>query len=1289
MSMWVSECYSLPILAGRKSMGRRRKKKGQTLVARDVATGKVVADVEELFRLIHQNNPTDRGLSQGETETRYATKSKLQSRLLRDHFDKLRIVPEQQGELIAIDHRYGPGNACHALVSELDDDVRAKVRRFLDEEAQWSPDEEVLLPLQPLPTAVDGEPPAADLAGLTEAELVREGKQALDSWDYDRAKAAFALATTSSGGLEAARCLLELLVNHLGLDEEALAFEGRLSPSVLGDQVVREMLAVAAARCRLVAKAAALMNGVRTAPSAEAAVILAEVSLQEGDEPGYTRWLELARQGGAPPHDLARLEAALAHHRDARRSPREAQLEEMWQLGDLEQSRRYAQDLIGDYPESAVAHRVLRELQARDDQRRLGELLVQFEKAMTAGRTGPALNYLRDAILLGGDGADQLRQRLSELERLERERRRERQLAQAIQLVEAGDLVKALPAYVELDREHRALVREARDLPLFRWLDEWGAQQAKAKARESIVDALLALHRAQHAVEEGKAAEAESLLALHERSLRRLKVFKEVRAAAQEALSRQVAAEQRTLLDEAEEEAKEGNIQAARATLARLDVKTLPPAHRQRLAETEELIRFGEEIETLTQQVELCQAGDELFEGRALAGKLALLTTGAEKAKWSAKSQDYGRRLKLDWRMQRDPTEGSRVLNGFQIRPVDALAPFQLTADGQQLIVATARADWLFIWLIDVDSSQIKERISLKTPGPLGDFVDTIADGTTVWFIGHTGNMLEMTLDDWDILSWRPLSKLMKTEERLENVCYLPGSRYLWLTTSTRGGALGCHVIDLDRWRVHRTFDDVGMAYPVITDAEPLVFVEDCNEEHALFDARGTLHRDLVVPGNPAIDTAVPHPSGNGLLFLNRFHDYDGDEAYELTVNAFLPDGTTTDEVPFENSEPDLIHATATSLEQQLSFVMFRNSDQGCELASVSPTVSGLEISDRKPAGSATALIQDARSRHVVALSKDENNRIHVSRLGRHLPDTSAHHDLPKGPLPSFGGLYLCHHQYVAGSDSAKAPTSTLWHLPRERRPGWLQSYLRDHEADPEAVAKVLQSLSSRIVDEDTEKLLGLLDQAQSGHPLVLMFRAEHAVEKHEWAQARCLLSRVKPDALEESAAQHYYHLLGMTLLCQGEGKGALRAWEQGRKLDGKCRLEPYIDLVAELPQGGALENLGPDDSLARRLRLSVEAYDKAMAAGDGRAALRAIDQPWVWEALEQQSLARLATAFLDDQVSSPSGLFCKRLALASFIQARQGDYREGRELPLATGRWSGPELDRVMETVQDAIPHL
>lgn len=310
-------------------MGKRRKKKWKRLDVDDVLTGKAQASIDELFRLIHQANPTHLDLPEQEAASRYSIKSRLQSILLQNYFDKVRISPDQDHDVISIDHRYGSGNACHALVTELDEDVRARVRRYLDEQSAPSTEQKKASsePFEPPELAIDDEPPPEDLADLSGAELIKAGKDALEVWDYDRAKAAFLLALQRSGSIDAARNLLELFVDHLGLDREALTLESLLSRDALRDDDVRSLLAMAAARTGDLSRAEAYIEHLGNPRSAEVCIISSDYALAEGDEQAFNHWLELARDRDAPKLDIARLESALAGIRESGRAPLEQKLD--------------------------------------------------------------------------------------------------------------------------------------------------------------------------------------------------------------------------------------------------------------------------------------------------------------------------------------------------------------------------------------------------------------------------------------------------------------------------------------------------------------------------------------------------------------------------------------------------------------------------------------------------------------------------------------------------------------------------------------------------------------------------------------------------------------------------------------------------------------------------------------------------------------------------------------------------------------------------------------------------
>ena len=121
-------------------MAKRRKRKAAAADAggidpHEVLAGRVEVDAGLLLDLIHRINPTGLGVSGAQQRSRYQLKSRLQSLLVERFTDELVFEAEPGSDKVArIRHRYGARDACHAVLSELDIDARAVVRRKLDEQ---------------------------------------------------------------------------------------------------------------------------------------------------------------------------------------------------------------------------------------------------------------------------------------------------------------------------------------------------------------------------------------------------------------------------------------------------------------------------------------------------------------------------------------------------------------------------------------------------------------------------------------------------------------------------------------------------------------------------------------------------------------------------------------------------------------------------------------------------------------------------------------------------------------------------------------------------------------------------------------------------------------------------------------------------------------------------------------------------------------------------------------------------------------------------------------------------
>ncbi len=419
--------------------------------------------LEELFRLIHQANPTDRGLPQAEQTQRYALKAALQSLLIERFADRLRVRDEED-DTVLIEHASGDRDACHARLSALSAEAHSWVRWQLD----------------------TAEPRAATQSeGRTasgEATVLDQARRALEEYDYPLADGLLVEAFKGSGGQVAeALALLELLVEHLGLDERSLALEPDLSRRAREHPRVRALLALSAARLGRLGAASRLVEGLRGL--AEVHAELARQALVQGEN-------DLARSSAGrlrdadPAHPaLPALEQELDARRRAERADRRRPAElELLRLQEGErwvELQEQANALLRRFPGSAVAA----SCRSRADQaltaQETAELELSAEHDAERGDLGGAIEKLGRARALGADvGA-----RLSQLREAEARTRDEGAVEAVRALLPERE---GLLAWCALSAELRQAFPEPR-------LRDLGSLLRVSRRPEPAVDALLAL----------------------------------------------------------------------------------------------------------------------------------------------------------------------------------------------------------------------------------------------------------------------------------------------------------------------------------------------------------------------------------------------------------------------------------------------------------------------------------------------------------------------------------------------------------------------------------------------------------------------------------------------------------------------------------------------------------------------------------------------------------------------------------------------------------------------------
>lgn len=1241
---------------------RRRKGKKRELDPIDVLEGRDRVSVAELIALVHQVNPTQLDLPPDEKARRYEVKTALQSLLLREYREELSVV--QDGDVIAIHHRYGAGDACHAVVDELEEDVRSWVRRLLDEEAEGEPDDEPEQMENVAPSEDDK--PSQDRESLLPDELLREGDVALEGWDYDRACACFTLAHRRSGGsLQTAKSLLGILVDYLAQDHDALDLD--LSTEAASDESVRSFIAVAAARVGDFERLERVVRGLKTERAAEACVTAAEEAVKAGDEYQARHWVEEADHRGASAGDIARLTDAIAALRASKRAPMEQQTQDALDAGDTEKAERLAKELQHRWPESGVARKILAFIEQRAKFSRLEVILRRAEEARAEGHDPQETRLLREALTLGA--GEKVRRRLSELDSAARKKADDGAVAHALELF-CGDLGPALVAYLELRDDLRQKVRSERPLPALEWLEELGAG-SKIKAR-AAVEAVLALVDAQEALSRGEGSLVGPLLDPHERVLRGVSETTKVQAEAAAQLERERAQEALEALEEARAAFARGDLELAQKHLSRADRGLLDADWLTDLQRLKKELSRTREIRRL--EAAVSEAEDDLLHQRELVKQLVDLTDGEAQAGWRQHHDELAAKIREIWRIEVIEGKEAQKIGLIAATPHRSLDSVEtwLLPDGKELVLAVPLAEWLFIWIVGIDDQTIRTVVSLRTPRPLGAITTVVVDAPTLIVAGEKGDLLRLSLDTWDVLEWRSLQDFYSKDEIFEYVYPLPGTRYLWFCTSHRRDKVYNHprIVDLSSWRVHRDLGEVFTVEPVGGE-EQMVLVVTNRESGRLLGPNGS-YLEREIPDGVPITSVAPDPSGQGVVLLSHDPALEAEEEEEeapLHLVAVGPNPTKP--LVVEDTHYECGHSLATASEQGLIFVAF-DDVESLELTALHRQGERFEQVYQVSAPRETTMVGDKDRQHVACASWEPMEGLSLIPLGAEapvLPQPSPY----SARLPHLGGSTFCHYRY--GDDASQYPI--MLDRLRAMRPGERRAKVEEYRrrGEPRQMLDLVQAM--RYLDEFDH-----LDEARRLHerytedPAVALLRAVMEAEAGNWSQCREVLESGSADGLPESAQQHRLHLLGLARFHAGDLAGAKNTWEEGLELEGGCELEPLLSLVT------AAE--GDDGLLLQKLITTIRVADEHLDAGRPDRVLEVLRLPWIFQLRELQGLARLAEAHLLLETESQQARFHKVVALAAFSEAyeeRDNAYRNHLELPGLT--WSRERIDGLHDRVR------
>ena len=104
------------------------------------------------------------------------------------------------------------------------------------------------------------------------------------------------------------------------------------------------------------------------------------------------------------------------------------------------------------------------------------------------------------------------------------------------------------------------------------------------------------------------------------------------------------------------------------------------------------------------------------------------------------------------------------------------------------MIVAAAHDRSVFIGIVDVKEHMVIGLLRLETPealGPTSESESFVID-ESIWLIGSTGWVLEVDWVSGDVLRWQSVRPLLDADGIPEHARLFPGTRLLWVETTTR-----------------------------------------------------------------------------------------------------------------------------------------------------------------------------------------------------------------------------------------------------------------------------------------------------------------------------------------------------------------------------------------------------------------------------------------------------------------------------------------------------------------------
>ena len=1299
-------------------MARKRKKKKKKRTQLDpyeVLEGKAPVTALELIRLIHRINPTNTEVDVKKASERYSLKARLQSLLIRGFKESLHVeIPDPQNpQLVGLRLLHFNEDACHALIHELEDDAGSWVRRRLDEapaeeaagredfsETPGSSD-----PLSDDPLSRNGGMKGGD-EDISVNDWIDLGQKALDAYDYDACERYYMHALKASrGGLEPALCVLELLVDHLAAYERALDVSTSFSREAGKDRRVRILLGLSSARCGHFEQALDYIDRISDPRVVEIHLLAAGNFVREGDENRAAKALSNLKsyENLERKTEIDKLEQEILALKARKLEHVEKEMILAWEEGRSNLGLELAERILSSLPQNKAAQQVRREFEKQQRQDRNTLLLHEADDARGRHAFAREADLLKKAIALGAN-ARELSQRLEYARNMAEKQREEMEISDLLRLWEEGRDGESLFQFMGFTKKQRRRIVQVIHDPHFRWVEKAFSSDT-AMNRKKVVDAILALGRSKKGM--GKGENLDRIIqemTLHGKVLQYVPEARTVLKQAKSMLRAMESKKNRDLLEKAGQFITEGHrdLEKAGHCLSGIKVRHLDETDRRYLEDLRSRLQRLETIQMLRQKYDSCSARGDHFICMDMAEKLAEQEEEGQSNHWRDKAKEHAEILKREWPLVSCDIKGLPASYGyFGMKWMTEEPNCWLLPDGRHVVMATSHDRWVFVRTFCLDDQKFRDGIILRAPEKLL-YPNIVIAGEMLWIAGQDAHVLGLCLDPVTIRFWHDFSFSVKEDEVVENALIFPEKGTLWLDKRhiEKGDEI-IQVIDMEQKRTIRKMKCFYLPVVINCGGGFQVAIADRDENLVpIYSEEGRTIGTLEFEKRRSVDRAVHHPNGDDYVLLTYksrdvlglFEDFtdQDDEQYGdffLTLETKPDVKQRSEPTRIEDSHGELQHVMVASRDAGIIFVYFATDsglDTGYNLAAFRPSERGFDLIYQVTAPEDLILFSDECSDRVAAITP-RNKRIQAMVLDERPPVFDVVDDSrEKGYyFPPFDSIWQCDVHTGAFNAEVLAHMGLLRDCSYEA----FYEYLIEMRLsnDPDRVAPFIRALERSFRMDESRELRMLMQERYPNHCRVLFDRAKGAAKELDWQEVISLLERISPAELDEGAACHRSHILGMAYFAEGDAKSALRIWEEGARYEeGECDLDPYITYARlSLMNEKKRKKTKIRSDMKRGLDL-YETVDRYMKVKDWDGVITTVESADALEATDLQLMARLTQAYLhQDVISGDMRFICKVLVLANYCERYNGiAFRGNQVLPTYIEVWSE---ERLKETAHEA----